>query len=111
MALIDLTALLTELNTAAAVETTNLRGYFDILAFPSTSTQSKGIINVAKTEAENRHDVLTKAITAIQNLVGSGYPAVTYPVVPPADIATINAEIDAEVLGVRKVMKKLGSTV
>jgi hypothetical protein len=108
---INLDTLLLELNTAADLEKTNIKGYTDILSFPSVTSLSKGIITTAKNESDTRLDVLIKTITAIHNLVNSGYPAVTYPTIDTASITQINTEIDTEVAGIRKVMKKLGSTV
>jgi hypothetical protein len=111
MALIDLNALLLELNNAQAVETTNLKGYSDILTFTSLSDQSKNIIHGAQKESMTRSGTLKSTINAITALQVSGYPTVTYPVIDPANITQINAEIDAEVSGIHKVMKKLGSLV
>jgi hypothetical protein len=108
---INIDTLLLELNTAADVEKINIKGYSDILSFPSVTELSKAIILAAKLESDKRHDVLTKTIQAIHDLVNSGYPAVTYPTIDPASITQINTEIDTEVAGIRKVMKKLGSTV
>jgi hypothetical protein len=111
MALIDLNALLTELNAAEAIEITNLKGYDDILSFNSLSTQSRAIINAAQIEAQSRSTHLHEAISAINDLILTGYPARTYPAIDAASLTTINAEIDAEVSGIHKVMKKLGSLV
>jgi hypothetical protein len=110
MALIDLNALLLELNTAQATETTNLKGYSDILTFTSLSEQSKGIIQVAQKESLTRSSTLKATINAISALQVSGYPTVTA-VIDAANITQINAEIDSEVTGIHKVMKKLGSLV
>jgi 23S rRNA A2030 N6-methylase RlmJ len=111
MALIDLNALLVELNAANAVENTNLKGYHDILTFTSLSDASRNIVIGAQKESQLRATKLVATIEAVSALMSSGYPAVTYPSIDPANIAQINAEIDTEVSGIHKVMKKLGSTV
>jgi hypothetical protein len=111
MALIDLNALLLEVNTAQSVELTNLKGYADLLTFTSLSEQSRGIIKKAQEDSLARSTTLRNVINAITALQVSGYPARTYPVIDMVNITQINAEIDTEVAGIHKVMKKLGSLV